>query len=452
MAQSSQPSCPQCGTPLVPGHRFCSNCGASADPDFGKPTAMASGANNPQVPELPTELSTPPPPPGGYYAQPAQPTPPPPPGSLYAQPAQPTPAPHTLYPPQQGPAFSPQQGYQPAPAAAPAYAKPMKDSSKSVLGQLGCGVLVVILLIVGVCGGASYFVYRYVVSAASSTSSTTSNTTTTGNGNGTYGTPQAIPTTTTQVNATVTYASVDVTIVNVQKASSFTNDTNISSPYVVRLNIKEHNPSTSAVYMFYGDNFHLLLSDGTSIAAGSEHDSSGIGQDVTRSNWVDFPLTANVDVSKLTLRIGGATEAQMDVSLTASPDVSKYQPKTITPNSAFTYAGLNWTLTTVTSSLSANGKQASTGNRYIVVTLKANNPTQNNFYVFPDDYARLHAGTTTSPPTDNTFSSSIAAGTTGSTGTITFLMPQSATSFTLIMLPRTDTTPPATQVTTTFQI
>jgi hypothetical protein len=446
MAQSSQPSCPRCGTPLAPGQRFCSNCGASADPNFGKPTAMGSGVNNPQAPELPTELPVPPPPPENYYAQPAQPTP----------------APNTFYPPQQGQAFQPQQGqsypsqqgYQPAPAPVPAYAQPVKDSSKGVLGQLGCGVLVVILLIVGVCGGASYLVYRYVVSAASSASSTTStyNSTTTGNGYGTNGTPQAIPTTTTQVNAAVTYASVDVTIVNVQKASSFTNDTNISSPYVVRLNIKEHNPSTGSVYMFYGDNFHLLLSDGTSIAAGSEHDSTGIGQDVTRSNWVDFPVTTNVDVSKLTLRIGGANEAQMDVPLTASPDVSKYQLKTITPNSAFTYAGLNWTLTTVTSSLSANGKQATTGMRYITVTLKANNHTQNNFYVFPNDYARLQAGTTTSPPSDNTFSSSIAAGTTGSTGTITFLMPHSATSFTLIMLPRSDTTPAATQVTTTFQI
>ena len=451
MAQSSQPSCPQCGTPLAPWQRFCSNCGASADPNFGKPTAMGSGVNNPQAPELPAELPVPPPPPESYYARPAQPTPPP------------TPAPNTFYPPQQGQAFPPQQGqsypsqqgYQPAPAPVPAYAQPVKDSSKSVLGQLGCGVLVVILLIVGVCGGASYLVYRYVVSAASSTSSTTStyNTTTTGNGYGTNGTPQAIPTTTTQVNAAVTYASVDVSIVNAQKASSFADDNNLSNAkIVVRLNLKEHNPTTDTIYLFYGDNFHLILSDGSSVAAGSEQNNGGIGQAVTRNNWVDFPLTANVDVSKLTLRIGGANEAQMDVPLTASPDVSKYQLKTITPNSAFTYAGLNWTLTTVTSSLSANGKQATTGMRYITVTLKANNPTQNNFYVFPNDYARLQAGTTTSPPTDNTLSSSIAAGTTGSTGTITFLMPKSATSFTLIMLPRSDTTPAATQVTTTFQI
>jgi hypothetical protein len=386
---------------------------------------MGSGVNNPQAPGLPTELPVPPPPPESYYAQPAQPTP----------------APNTFYPPQQGQAYQPQQGqafppqqgqsypsqqgYQPAPAPVPA------------------------------CGGASYLVYRYVVSTANSTSSTTStyNTTTTGNGYGTNGTPQAIPTTTTQVNAAVTYASVDVSIVNAQKASSFADDNNLSNAKIaVRLNLKEHNPTTDTIYLFYGDNFHLILPDGSSVAAGSEQNNGGIGQAVTRNNWVDFPLTSNIDVSKLTLRIGGANEAQMDVPLTASPDVSKYQLKTITPNSAFTYAGLNWTLTTVTSSLSANGKQATTGMRYITVTLKANNPTQNNFYVFPNDYARLQAGTTTSPPTDNTLSSSIAAGTTGSTGTITFLMPKSATSFTLIMLPRSDTTPAATRVTTTFQI
>ncbi len=293
---------------------------------------------------------------------------------------------------------------------------------------------------------------RAASNANSATTSTTSNTTTI-NGSGGNGTPQSIPLTTTQINSTVTYASVDVTIINAQKASSFSDDNGYSnSPYLVRLNIKEHNPTTGSVYLFYNDNLHLILPDGTSVAATSEHDTSGIGQAVTRTNWVDFPVSTNVDVSKLTVRFGGANEAQMNVPLTGSADVSKYQLKTITPNSTFTYAGLNWTLTTTTSSWSANGKQAGSGMRYIVVTLKANNPTQSNFYVFPSDYVRLKSDTTTSSPTDNTFSSSIAAGTTGSNGTVTFLMPQNASSFTLVMLPRTDVTPSATQVTTNFQI
>ncbi len=443
MAQSLPPSCPQCGIPLTPGQRFCSNCGASADPEFSKPTAMSSGEHYPQVPEMPTEMSAPPPPPE----------------SLYTQPASPTPAPNTYYPPQQGQTFpppqgqnfAPQQGYQQTPAPVPTYAKPVKDSSKSVLGQMGCGILVVILIIVGICGGASFFAYKFFTSAASSTSSsttTTSSTTTNANG-----TPQAIPATTAQVNAAVTYSSVDMTIVNAQKASSFTDDTSLTStPIVVRINLKEHNPTTNTVYPFYGDNFHMILPDGSSVAAGSEQNSGGIGQTVTRNNWVDFPLTADVDVSKLVLRIGGAKETQMDIPLTSNPDVSKYQLKTITPNTAFNYAGLNWTLTNVTSSLSANGKQADSGMKYIVVTLKANNNTQNTFYAFANDNTRLQSGTTTSPPSDSTLSNSIAAGTTGATGTITFLMPDSGTSFTLLMLARSDTTPAATQVTTNFQI
>ncbi|MDQ6643665.1 MAG: hypothetical protein M3Y76_04380, partial [Chloroflexota bacterium] len=396
-----------------------------------------------QVSEMPTEFSVPPPPPESSYSQSAQPTPPPP-GSMYSQPQQApsNPVPNTYYPQQ--------QGYQATPGPTPAYAKPVKDSSKSVLGQMGCGVLLVILLIVGICGGVGFFVYRYAISAASSTTSSYTSTT---NGTGGNRTPQAIPTTTTQINSTVTYDSSDVTVVNVQKASSFSDDnTTSSSPYVVRLNIKEHNPTTNDVYLFYNDNFHLILPDGSSVAATSEHNSGSLGQAVTRNNWVDFPVSMNVDVSKLTLRIGGANEAQMDVPLTGSADVSKYQPKTITPNSAFTYAGLNWTVTSVTSSLSANGKQADSGMRYIVVTLKANNPTKSDYYIFASDNIRLQTGTTTSPPTDNTLSSAIPAGTSGATGTVTFLMSQSASSFTLVMLPRTDVTPAATQATSNFQI
>jgi hypothetical protein len=397
-----------------------------------------------------TELPVPPPPPESYYPPPASPTPPPPPPEgIYNQPIQP----NTYYPEQQAQNFSQHQGYQAAPAPVPPYAKPVKDSSKSVLSQIGCGVLLVILLIVGICAGAGYAVYRWAASNANSTTTSTTSNTTTSNGSGGNGTPQSIPPTTTQVNSAVTYASVGVTVINAQKASSFSDDdANSNSPYVVRLNIKEYNPTTGNVYLFYNDNLHLILPDGTSVAATSEHDSSGIGQAVTRTNWVDFPVSTNVDVSKLTARFGGAKEAQMDVPLTGSADVSKYQLKTITPNSTFTYAGLNWTLATVTSSWSANGKQADSGMRYIVVTLKANNPTQSTFYMFPNDYVRLKSDTTTSSPTDNTFSSSIAAGTTNSTGTITFLMSQSTSSFTLLMLPRTDTTPPATQVTTNFQI
>ena len=142
----------------------------------------------------------------------------------------------------------------------------------------------------------------------------------------------------------------------------------------------------------------------------------------------------------------------MDVPLTGNASLSKYQLKTISPNTSVQYAGLNWTLTTVTSSLSANGKQADSGMRYIVVTLKIDNPTSNTFFPSATDKFRLQAGGTTNPPTNSTLPISIAAGTTNTVGTVTFQMPQNSSSFTLIMLARTDTTPSASQYTTNFQI
>ena len=429
MSQSSTPSCSRCGTPVPANMRFCSNCGASTDAGSDQFTNYSHSGEGSSL--------TPPPPPDS---------------SLRA------PQPPTMYPQQEQQVYRPSspgpQGYQPPLQNAqplPAYAKTQKNSSRSVLGKIGCGVGVAILLILLVLGAAGYFGYKLLTSAASSVPTST----TTGTGStattGTGSTP-SVPLTTAQINAQITYSSTDLTILNAQEASSFSDDPGGSTPVLVRLNVKEHNPTTGTVYLSYGDNFRLILSDGTSVAPGNEHDSGGIDQTVTRANWIDFPLSSSVDLSKLTLRLGAANQAQMDVALTGNADLSKYQLKTISPNTSFQYAGLKWTLTTVTSSFSADGKQADSGMRYIVVTLKVNNPTSNTYYYSINDYGRLQSGNITNPPTNTTLDSSIAAGTTGAAGTITFLMPQNGGSFTLMMLARTDTTPPASQYTTIFQI
>jgi len=431
MAQAFPPSCPHCGTPATPGQRFCSNCGGTLDAGFGVPTAAASsGEHYPQVPDLSTQLSTPPPPPTSSYTQPAQ-------GS-----------PNTYYPPQ-APQNSPaaQQSYQPLPA----YTQPQKDASRSVLSQIGCGVGLIILAVLAVCGGTGYLGYRWLVSTANSVHTTTSSNTGTGNNTGSNGTA-TVPLTTKNINAALTYASVDITILNAQEASSFSDDSNTSSPVLLRLNMKEHNPTAGTVFLSYGENFHLILPDGTSVTPASEHDIGAVDQAVTKTSWVDFPLSSSMDISKLTLRLGGANQVQEDVPLTGNADLSKYQAKTISPNAAFQYAGVNWTLTNVTSSFSANGKQADSGMRYIVVTLKADNPTSSTFFPDMSTYARLKSGDIINSPTGNTFPVDIAAGTTGTTGTVTFLMPQNNGSFTLTMLARTSANPPVLQVTKDFQI
>lgn len=435
----AQTFCPQCGSPMAPGQRFCSNCGSTIDAGFGVPTSAASsGEQYPPVPGMSNLSVPPPPPPSGAYNQP------------------PPSAASTYYPPQAPQSFpSAQQNFQaapqPAPVSVPTYAKPVKDSSRGVLGQIGCGVLLVILLIVGLCGGASYLLYRYVINAANAT--TTDTTTTTGsNGNGNSGTPQAIPTTTAQINQSLTYSSVDFTVVNVQEASSFADDSSPSSPVTLRINVTEHNPTADTVYLNYTNQLRVVLPDKSIVTAGTSKVDGIIGQAVQRTNWIDFPLTKSIPINQLSLQFGAANETLMSVPLTGNADLSAYKLKSITPNAAFQYSGVNWTLTAVTSSLSANGKQADTGMRFIVLTLKADNPSTNGTFYTSADTMRLQSGSVTNSSTNNNLPYPINAGTNGATGTITFMMPQNNSSFTFIMLAQPTASPPIAQVSTNFQI
>ncbi|MFL5626024.1 MAG: zinc-ribbon domain-containing protein [Ktedonobacteraceae bacterium] len=437
MAQINSPVCPQCGVPVAPGQRFCPNCGATTDAGFGAPTAMASSGE--QYP-LGSDVGSavPPPPPESQYMQSAQQF------TYYPQQAS---APQSFTPAPQG-YVAPQQ-------AAPSYTQPQKDATKSVLGQIGCGLLVIILLIVGACGGLGYLGYRWVADQASSTSTdtTTSNSNTTTNGGGGGSTP-TVPSSSKNINQQVTYASAEITIVSVQEGASgsFSGDSNTSAPVTVRLNIKEHNPISSTIYLNYDNTLRLILPDKTSVAPIDQQQSGVLSQAVTQNDWIDFPLTSNIAIDQLTLQIGGQDEAQMTLPLTGKADLSAYTLKTITPNTAFTYAGMNWTLTTVTSSLSAGGKQAGNGKRYIVVTLKLSNPTSDTFYFTANNIVRLQGGGVTNAPTDSTVPSVNSAGATDQSGTVTFLMPQNTNSFTLIMLAQTNVTPPVSQYTTSFQI
>src|SRR5204863_4911818 len=61
------------------------------------------------------------------------------------------------------------------------------------------------------------------------------------------------PITTVQINQTVPYAGVDITIVNVQQSKAFLDDRNAGTTGVVRLNLKEDNKSTARGGYLYDD-------------------------------------------------------------------------------------------------------------------------------------------------------------------------------------------------------
>ncbi|HEU5228411.1 MAG TPA: zinc-ribbon domain-containing protein [Ktedonobacteraceae bacterium] len=415
MAQQAA-TCPKCGTLATAGQRFCSNCGASLDISANQRTEYVTEEETQQAVQTPDASYAPAPPPVQTYQ-----TPPPPP--VYS---------------------------------APPYAKPQKDSSKSVLGQIGCGVGIVILLVLALCGVASYFVYNGLRGFATDTASTNQTGSNVGSGGATNsgGTPTPQTPTVVSVNGKIIYAGVNITIVDTKQTNFFTDDASTSDQAggIVRVSFKEENQMNASGSFLYSDIMRLLLPDGTSIVPGNEQYGIGPSAATTRNNWADFPVPLSIKSDQLTLRIGTTTEAQMDIPLKANTDVSKYQPKKVTPNKQTQYAGTSWTITDATDQLGYNGKQADKGMTFVIVSLKIDNTSSNDFRGYPGDYVRLRTGATVaSPDIGCSLPLSVQAGQTNVTGTCAFLVPQGSTDYTFQLLPN-PSTGATTDSTIPFQI
>src|SRR6266702_5231383 len=498
---SSSRFCSECGKPFETGHRFCTNCGATTSVEANALTTLTSdqtvlgtgqaqgsqpqvsmpvnnsaaaastiitpnantpGAANtpgftPVMPDTPIASSKTPGVSGAiyspvstsgdqFYAHAADTDvipPPPPPDSFISTPQE---APASPY-------------YTPSPQVketVPAYAQAPKRSR-------GCLVASIVLLLVLVLGGVGgLYIIRHNNSTGSSqngnsssgqqnTPGTSGNTPTSVTTPGSTGnTPNTVGPATVPLNLKFTYSSVDITLVSVQQANSFPDDS--STPQGgVRVATMESNSTTSNANFLYSDVVRLVMPDGAIIAQTNEKSFEGPAADISRDNWIDFAVTTqNIDLSKLILRFGSATQKQMNIPLVAGVDLSKYQSKTVTPNATFPYAGLNWTLASAIESLSMNGQQAATGMVNVAVTLKAVNSSANNFSAYPGDFMRLQSGDSKSPPSDFTFPTSVASQSTG-TGTVTFSIPQGGTSFTLLMLAQ-QSSPPINATSVTFRI
>jgi hypothetical protein len=245
------------------------------------------------------------------------------------------------------------------------------------------------------------------------------------------------PVTTTVINSSVAYASVDITILNVQQSQSFVNDPNSSTNGMVRLILREHNQTNVKVGWSYENIARLILPDKSIVSPIYVNSVVKIAPGASQKSIVDFAVPSNDHVSQLTLQLGATNEAQMLIPLTSNANVSNYQPRTINLNGQMQYFGLNWTLTTVTSNLSVNGQQALKNMRYITVTLKVDNTlSQIAITGSPYDFIRLKYGSVTALPKYTTLPVAFEVGAAGVTGTVSFLVPQNTRSYTLILEPQ----------------
>ena len=408
MAQSITQVCANCNTP-VPAHvSFCPNCGTPAHAGNGHAASSA-----------PTQKAPPP---------------------LYAS-----------YPPQTPPVSQPvppgQQGYQASFHSSqppPTYARPQKNSSG---GALKVGVI--LLLLVLLLGAGGFLTLRFVTGRSGNTTNT---------GAKSEIPPTRAPLTTTPINATVTYASVDITILNAQQAASFADDRETPAQGVVRLNLHavqngaDDTNSGSSIdpYYHYSTAFALILPGGRKVPPAGYKEVNGPTKKGNQTTWIDFPVPTTVKVNQLVLQMGTDTEAQIALPLTGQANLSQYQAKQVSPNVRVPYGGTFWTLTTGTAKLSDGGVQADKGQRFLVLALTIDNPSSQGTNGYPPDYLRLQFGGTTISETSDTIPTTVA-GTSHLIGLVAFLVPQEETSFTLVLLP-SDLNGATSQATIPFQI
>jgi len=432
MSQMSERHCPTCGISITADQRFCTNCGTVLEAQSPPPSQY--GAQPPSQ-SYPYSQQTPP-----YAQQPQQMQP-------YAQQQVPS---YAQSPQQQVPPYAQQQQPQNQSPIAEAFGalgllfllrgfggrryagyRPQRQRSSCC----GCLVLLVVLFL---CLGVPslYYASKTSLSSLSKSLNYSNGSSNSSNSSDSSTSTTPPPITTVQINQTVPYAGVDITIVNVQQSKAFLDDRNAGTTGVVRLNLKEDNKSTARGGYLYGDVTRLILPDKTSVAPTNEQQFEGPDAGVSRTNWLDFPVPTSVQISQLTLQLGKDTEAQEMIALTGKANVTQYQTKTTQLNNVTTqYAGLTWTVASATVSLGHKGQQAGKGMQYVTVSLKVDNPSSRDFSAYWGDYFRLKSSDTTSAPSSDTnFPLSFAAGSLGGTGDVNFIMPAGSTSYTLIFL------------------
>ena len=246
--------------------------------------------------------------------------------------------------------------------------------------------------------------------------------------------------TSTTLGTTVDYAGVDITVVNAQKSQSFLDDPNSTSDGMLRLQLHAQNKTSLTINLPYDTITHVTLPDGKVLSPTYVKSNVHMAPLAAGSDIVDFAVPQNVRVDQVIFHLGSVDEAQLDIPLNGHANVDQYASKTVHPNQPLAYYGLNWSITDASLQFHIDGHQASKGMRYLIMTLKVDNPlSQTVIPGSPYNYVQLKANTASIKLIDTTLPVSFDAGASGKSGTVMFLVPQDNTAFVLTLSnPRID--------------
>jgi hypothetical protein len=248
--------------------------------------------------------------------------------------------------------------------------------------------------------------------------------------------------TTVNVQRSVPYADLNVTLTDLQSAPSFNDDPIHAGHAVVRASLSVHNPTSNSIAIAYYDVVRLLVAKQPPVTPANLNLSSALAAGATTSGWVDFPAASNTDLSKLTLQLGNAAIHETLVVIPASGafNASQYTLHTYHPSLTVNYYFQGWQipayylyyhLTSVDVRYSYNGVQASAGQQFYVLNFSVDNP--NGVSVAPgwgNDYVRLDNRT----PVDATLPSIFKANAQHVTGHVTFAAPAGMHALNIVFL------------------
>ncbi len=115
------------------------------------------------------------------------------------------------------------------------------------------------------------------------------------------------PVGTLTVNRGVVLNGVHITVTQVQEAAAFSNDHKRGGTYTVRVYVHALNGGLAPVGIDYASQVHLLLPNGQVIAPKYVAVAPVLLPNEQQDGFFDFPVTAQVDLSSLVLRLGNET-------------------------------------------------------------------------------------------------------------------------------------------------